>query len=84
MGAEDCVGYAKSSLTELSEMHCPECGTGMTDVTESWHTFAESQGAEYLADYVTIWLCPACNTVVGATDTVVEWVMETEGALNED
>ena len=65
-------------------MSCPHCGAEMTDVTESWHTFAESQGAEYLADYVTIWLCPACGTVAGATGDAVEWVMETETALNEE
>ena len=56
----------------------------MNDVTESWHTFAEAQGAEYLAVYVTIWRCPQCDTVAGAQHDIIEWVMEREGALNED
>lgn len=67
-------------------MNCPHCGATMTEVTESWHTFAEAQGAEYLADYVGIWFCPACRTVAGGQDGEFEWVMETEpeGALNEE
>lgn len=65
-------------------MDCPTCGAGMTDVTESWHTFAESEGAEYLADYVTIWCCPACGTVVGAEEEGIKWVMEREPALTEE
>jgi hypothetical protein len=52
----------------------------MDDVTESWHTFAEAEGAEYLASYVTIWHCPQCGTVVGASDDGIEWVMECEEA----
>lgn len=61
-------------------MDCPVCGAQMDDVTESWHTFAEAEGAEYLASYVTIWHCPQCDTVVGASDGSVEWVMEREEA----
>ncbi len=65
-------------------MECPLCGAQMNDVTESWHTFAEAEGAEYLAAYVTIWHCPNCGTVAGAQDETIEWVMEREGALNEE
>ena len=66
-------------------MICPTCGSGMIDVTESWHTFAESEGAEYLADYVTIWFCSSCGTVAGAEDEEeVSWVMEKEPALSEE
>jgi hypothetical protein len=56
----------------------------MDDVTEDWPTFAEAEGAEYLASYVTIWRCVACQTVVGAQEETVEWVMEREGARNEE
>jgi hypothetical protein len=52
----------------------------MNDVTESWHTFAEAEGAEYLASYVTIWHCPACETVLGADEEGVAWTMEPQGA----
>jgi hypothetical protein len=55
----------------------------MEDVTESWHTFAEAEGAEYLASYVTIWHCTSCGTVVGADDDAVEWVMEREEVAAE-
>ena len=65
-------------------MQCPQCGATMQDVTESWHTFTEAEGAEYLASYVTIWRCPRCSTVVGAHDETVEWVMRPEGALNQE
>jgi hypothetical protein len=56
----------------------------MSDVTEVWHTFAESEGAEYLADYVAIWHCPACRTVVGSENGSVRWVMESEAPVGED
>ena len=56
----------------------------MTDVTESWHTFAEAEGAEYLASYVTIWHCPVCSTVVGADEEGIEWVMKPEEVLVEE
>lgn len=65
-------------------MECPQCGAPMSDVTGVWHTFAESQGAEYLAAYVTIWRCPRCDTVIGADDETVKWVMEPEIALSEE
>lgn len=65
-------------------MSCPHCGAQMVDVTESWHTFAEAEGAEYLASYVTIWYCPECTTVAGANDDGVDWVMEREEALSDD
>jgi hypothetical protein len=55
----------------------------MADVTESWHTFAEAEGAEYLATYVTIWSCPACGTVAGGQDDTFEWVIEYEGVREE-
>ena len=76
------VGYAIPFLD--GAMQCPRCGAPMTDVTETWHTFAEAHGAEYLAAYVTIWHCPACGAVAGAEGDTVEWVMEREGARNED
>lgn len=56
-------------------MDCPHCAATMADVTETWHTFAEAQGAEYLAEYVSIWHCPACGTLTGENDSEVEWVM---------
>lgn len=65
-------------------MDCPSCTTDMSNATESWHTFDEARGAEYLASYVTIWHCPACQTVVGAHDDQVEWTMEQEAVLQED
>jgi hypothetical protein len=65
-------------------MICPHCGAETTDVTESWHTFTEAQGAEYLASYVTIWHCPVCNTVVGAQDDGIEWVMEPQEAVTDE
>jgi predicted RNA-binding Zn-ribbon protein involved in translation (DUF1610 family) len=65
-------------------MECPNCGTNMKDVTETWHTFEEAEGAEYLASYVTIWHCPSCHTVVGVQDGSVEWVMQPREALPED
>lgn len=55
----------------------------MTDVTESWHTFVEAEGAEYLAAYVTIWHCQSCNTVAGAQEDGFEWVLESELANEE-
>jgi hypothetical protein len=74
-----------SAISHLDlAMDCPNCGTRTTDVTESWHTFTEANGAEYLATYVTIWHCPSCHTVVGAHDEGVEWVMEPEHALPEE
>lgn len=65
-------------------MTCPVCGAAMENVTGSWHTFAEAEGAEYLASYVTIWHCPSCATVVGADDDAVEWVMEREEVAAEE
>ena len=65
-------------------MTCPHCAHAMIDVTESWHTFAEAEGAEYLSAYVTIWHCPVCHTVVGADEEGIEWVMEPEEALVEE
>lgn len=65
-------------------MQCPVCSTAMTDVTDSWHTFAEAEGAEYLASYVTIWYCPQCRTVVGTEGNETKWVMEREEALREE
>lgn len=59
-------------------MRCPTCGQEMTDVTENWHTFAEAEGAEYLASYVTIMHCSSCGTVAGTHDDGVEWVLEPE------
>lgn len=56
----------------------------MNDVTQSWNTFAEAEGAEYLAAYVTIWHCSSCDAVAGAHDEDIEWVMEREGALTEE
>ncbi|HLJ67301.1 MAG TPA: hypothetical protein VKX16_08055 [Chloroflexota bacterium] len=56
----------------------------MDDVTESWHTFTEAEGVEYLAAYVTIWHCPACGTVAGAQDSGIEWTMRPEEALQEE
>ncbi len=61
-------------------MDCPQCHTPMVDVTDSWHTFVEARGAEYLASYVTIWDCPTCHTLAGTADEDVEWVMRAEGA----
>ncbi len=55
----------------------------MEDVTESWDTFSEAEGAEYLSAYVTIWHCPICGAVAGAGDDGVEWVMEREEAAAE-
>jgi uncharacterized C2H2 Zn-finger protein len=65
-------------------MQCPRCGARMNDVTETWHTFTEAEGAEYLAAYVSIWYCPKCDTVAGAQNETIEWVMEPEAALEED
>jgi hypothetical protein len=65
-------------------LDCPNCGAALTDITESWHTFRESHGAEYLATYVTIWHCPSCHTVVGGQDEEPEWVIEPEEALVEE
>ena len=65
-------------------MNCPCCTGEMIDVTETWHTFAEARGAEYLATYVTIWHCPNCKAVAGAADGQIEWVMEPEGVLAEE
>lgn len=65
-------------------MQCPICGHPMTDVTESWHTFTEAEGAEYLSAYVTIWHCDTCGAVAGSTERGIEWVMDPEGALSED
>ena len=57
-------------------MQCPRCTQAMEDVTESWHTFVQAQGAEYLASYVTIWHCPSCGSGVGTDGRAVEWVMD--------
>lgn len=65
-----------SNTTVDSAMNCPNCASRMLDVTESWHTFAAAQGAEYLAAYVTIWHCDACQTLAGAGKIGVEWVLE--------
>lgn len=65
-------------------MNCPTCGSPMVDVTESWHTFTQAEGAEYLAAYVLIWHCPQDDTVVGTDEEQrVEWVMEGEAAVEE-
>lgn len=64
-------------------MNCPTCGARMHDVTASWHTFAQAEGAEYLAAYVTIWHCLACDTVAGADDEGIQWVMESEAVREE-
>lgn len=56
----------------------------MTDATDAWHTFAEAEGAEYLAAYVTIWRCPACSAVVGTDGEQIEWVLEPEAVLSEE
>jgi rubredoxin len=65
-------------------MICPHCSAQTDDVTENWHTFTEAEGAEYLATYVTIWHCSVCETVVGAQNGGIEWVMEPQEALSED
>lgn len=65
-------------------MLCPRCHSDMRDVTESWHTFAEAEGAEYLSSYVTIWLCERCHLVAGSSDEDLEWVMEREEARSEE
>ena len=65
-------------------MECPCCGAQMNDVTESWHTFAEARGAEYLATYVTIWRCPTCTALAGGEEGQVEWIMEPETVLAEE
>lgn len=62
-------------------MDCPTCGAVLRDVTDSWSTFVESQGAEYLATYVTIWHCDHCHTSVGAEDNGVDWVLRPEEAV---
>ncbi|HZU14094.1 MAG TPA: hypothetical protein VFB58_14735 [Chloroflexota bacterium] len=64
-------------------MRCPVCQTEMLDATETWHTFSEAEGAEYLADYVTIWVCEACRTVAGVGEDQIEWIMEPESAAAE-
>jgi uncharacterized Zn finger protein (UPF0148 family) len=63
---------------------CPTCNAAMTDVTETWETFAEAEGAEYLALYVTIWHCPVCGTVAGVGDEGIEWIMDREEVLAEE
>lgn len=65
-------------------MRCPVCNTEMTDVTESWHTFTEATGAEYLSAYVTIWHCRTCGAVAGGEEDEVDWVMEHEEAVAEE
>ncbi|MGI8824880.1 MAG: hypothetical protein ACR2JC_04405 [Chloroflexota bacterium] len=65
-------------------MDCPRCAVEMTDVTDTWHTFAEAQGAEYLAAYVTIWRCANCGTVLGTGDEHVEWVVEPDVLVAEE
>ncbi|MGH2444027.1 MAG: hypothetical protein ACRDFX_12805 [Chloroflexota bacterium] len=57
-------------------MNCPHCSSAMGDVTQNWHAFAESAGAEYLATYVTIWHCPSCLTMAGSAENDLEWVIE--------
>ena len=59
-------------------MECPHCRHAMVDVTDSWDTFAEARGAEYLASYVTLWRCPNCGTLAGASGITIEWVTEPE------
>jgi uncharacterized Zn finger protein len=61
-------------------MTCPTCGHPMEDVTESWHTFAAAEGAEYLSTYVTIWRCQDCGTVAGGEGEEIEWVMQPQEA----
>lgn len=63
---------------------CPTCGSVMADVTETWHTMAQAEGAEYLASYVTIRQCPVCATVTGAAGDEIEWVMEPEEPAREE
>lgn len=65
-------------------MGCPRCGLEMSDVTESWHTFAEAEGATYLTSYVTIMHCPGCGTVAGMSDDGMEWVLEPEAPATEE
>lgn len=65
-------------------MDCPQCGALMNDVTDSWATFAEAEGAEYLASYTTIWHCPACRSVAGVDEDDVQWVIEAEEAVGEE
>jgi hypothetical protein len=56
----------------------------MKDVTDTWPSFAEAKGAEYLAEYVTIWHCEACGAMVGAEGRRVQWVMERDEAPSEE
>jgi len=65
-------------------MSCPLCGQAMRDVTESWHTFAAAEGAEYLSDYVTIWLCDHCQTVAGCEGGEIEWMLQAQEAGSDD
>lgn len=59
-------------------MICPHCSAEAEEVTDAWHTFPVAQGAEYLSTYVTIWHCPACETMVGTRNGSIEWVIEPE------
>jgi hypothetical protein len=65
-------------------MICPHCGAQAHDITESWHTLPEAEGAEYLATYVTIWCCSSCHTLVGTHQGDVEWIAEPQEALIEE
>ena len=65
-------------------MVCPTCGTATVEVTDRWPTFAEASGAEYLASYVSIWRCPQCSTMLGASEGDVDWVIEPEDARGEE
>jgi hypothetical protein len=56
----------------------------MEDVTESWHTFAAAEGAEYLSTYVTIWCCEDCGTVAGGEGEEIEWTMQPQEAGAEE
>ena len=68
----------------ITVMNCPDCGQAMTDVTESWHTFAAAEGAEYLSDYVTIWQCGRCHIVAGSEGGEIEWVLQPQEAVSEE
>jgi hypothetical protein len=56
----------------------------MHDVTDTWHTFAAAEGAEYLSAYVTIWHCARCQTVAGSEGDEIEWVLQPQEAGSEE
>ena len=65
-------------------MTCPVCGHTMPDVTEGWHKVVADEGAEYLSDYVTIWLCDHCQTVAGSEGDEIEWVLQPQEVGTEE